>query len=81
MPPAASASPLEDKCAHLAKKHDLTEREAAVLVPLAKGHTVKSIAEQFTVSFHTVRSQVRSIYLKLGVHSREELLDMLESLS
>lgn len=79
--PAASASPLEDKCARLAKEHDLTEREAAVLVPLAKGHTVKSIAEQFTVSFHTVRSQVRSIYLKLGVHSREELLDMLESLS
>ena len=79
--PAASASPLEDKCAHLAKKHDLTEREAAVLVPLAKGHTMKSIAEQFTVSFHTVRSQVRSIYLKLDIHSREELLDMLESLS
>lgn len=80
-PATASASPLEDKCARLAKEHDLTEREAAVLVPLAKGHTVKSIAEQFTVSFHTVRSQVRSIYLKLGVHSREELLDMLESLS
>lgn len=79
--PTTSASPLEDKCAHLAKKHDLTEREAAVLVPLAKGHTVKSIAEQFTVSFHTVRSQVRSIYLKLDIHSREELLDMLESLS
>ena len=79
--PAASASPLEDKCAHLAKEHDLTEREAAVLVPLAKGHTMKSIAEQFTVSFHTVRSQVRSIYLKLDIHSREELLDMLESLS
>lgn len=78
--PTASASPLEDKCAHLAKKHDLTEREAAVLVPLAKGHTVKSIAEQFTVSFHTVRSQVRSIYLKLGIHSREELLEKLESL-
>lgn len=79
-PATASASPLEDKCAHLAKEHDLTEREAAVLVPLAKGHTVKSIAEQFTVSFHTVRSQVRSIYLKLGIHSREELLEKLESL-
>ena len=48
---------------------------------MAKGHTMKSIAEQFTVSFHTVRSQVRSIYLKLDIHSREELLDMLESLS
>ena len=79
-PATASASPLEDKCAHLAKELDLTEREAAVLVPLAKGHTVKSIAEQFTVSFHTVRSQVRSIYLKLGIHSREELLEKLESL-
>lgn len=64
--PAASASPLEDKCAHLAKEHDLTEREAAVLVPLAKGHTMKSIAEQFTVSFHTVRSQVRSISKETG---------------
>ncbi|MFR1167463.1 MAG: LuxR C-terminal-related transcriptional regulator [Adlercreutzia equolifaciens] len=62
------------------RKEARPHRARTVLVPLAKGHTVKSIAEQFTVSFHTVRSQVRSIYLKLGIHSREELLEKLESL-
>ncbi len=57
--------PLEDKCAHLAKEHDLTEREAVVLVPL--GHTMKSIAEHHRLLPH--RALPGTQYLSETGHS------------
>ncbi|MFC9789476.1 LuxR C-terminal-related transcriptional regulator [Rhodococcus sp. NPDC127528] len=48
----------------------LTEREAAVLDGLASGGSVAQIAESLFVSPNTVKSQLNSLYRKLGVHSR-----------
>jgi two-component system nitrate/nitrite response regulator NarL len=48
----------------------LSRREAAVLVALAEGRQVDEIATLHYVSVTTVRSQVRSILLKLGVRSQ-----------
>ena len=39
----------------------------------------RAIAEQSQVSVNTVRSQVQSIYRKLDVHSREELVALVEN--
>jgi predicted ATPase/DNA-binding CsgD family transcriptional regulator len=50
----------------------LTTREAEVLRLLAQGLTSAQIAEQLVISVVTVNFHVRSIYSKLGVHSRSE---------
>ncbi|MCC7027830.1 MAG: response regulator transcription factor [Saprospiraceae bacterium] len=53
----------------------LTTQEWEVLKGLDKGYAYKEIASIRFVSEHTVRSQVRSIYEKLHVHSRTDALN------
>jgi DNA-binding NarL/FixJ family response regulator len=48
----------------------LTERERQVLAALLDGLSADRIAEEWVVSITTVRSQIRSILLKLGVNSQ-----------
>ena len=55
----------------------LTEQEHTVLRGLDNGWSYKEIATQRFVSEHTVRTQVRSIYEKLQVHTRTEALNKL----
>ncbi len=50
----------------------LTPREQDVLRLLAQGHTDTSAADELFVSAHTVQSHTKSMYRKLGVHSRAE---------
>lgn len=52
----------------------LSDRELVVLKALAATESQVTIAEQLYVSKNTVKSQLRSIYRKLGVGSREEAL-------
>ena len=48
----------------------LTERERAVLQRVAHGHTNRAIAAQLNLSPQTVAVHLRSLFRKLGVHSR-----------
>lgn len=66
-------------CANLAREHDLTHRETDILAMLLRDVPTRAIAEQSQVSVNTVRSQVQSIYRKLDVHSREELVALVEN--
>jgi DNA-binding NarL/FixJ family response regulator len=50
----------------------LTPTERAVLERLARGFLYKEIAAELALSIDTVRTHIRSIYLKLQVHSRTE---------
>lgn len=49
--------------------YDLTKRETAVLVELAKGKTNKEIADALNVSVHTVISHRKNITGKTGIKS------------
>lgn len=49
---------------------ELSEREVAVLQVLATGVPVDLVAQRLFVSVNTVKSQLRSLYRKLGVTSR-----------
>ena len=49
-----------------------------ILVYLARGRTKSYIANELFVTENTVRSHVRNIYSKLEVHTRQELLDLVE---
>ncbi len=50
----------------------LAEREIAIL--LVRGLSSRAVAVHRGVSVHTVANQIRSLYSKLGVSSRVELL-------
>jgi DNA-binding NarL/FixJ family response regulator len=56
----------------------LTRRESTVLVLLAKGHSNKYISESLFVADGTVNTHVARIYRKLGVHSREDVIALID---
>jgi len=51
---------------------ELSPREREILDRLARGRQYKEIADELSLSFHTVRTHVGRIYEKLHVHSRRE---------
>ena len=55
----------------------LSPREVQVLTQFALGQRTASIAEKLSISQHTVRNHLKSIFSKLQVHSQQELLDLL----
>lgn len=66
------------QCATFGMQHDLTEAECDTLFYLVKGLTIKRIAGERFVSLNTIKSQMTSLYRKVGVHSKQDLLKMLE---
>jgi DNA-binding NarL/FixJ family response regulator len=54
----------------------LTRREKQVLALLSVGSKNEAIAEALVISPHTARTHVRSIFSKLGVHSRVEAAEL-----
>lgn len=54
------------------EQEHLSKREQEILDLLVKGYRYKEIADSLCVSFETVRSHLKNIYVKLQVHSRTE---------
>ena len=54
----------------------LTERETEILALYAGGRSAVRIAEELFLSNYTVKTHLRRCYAKLGIHSRQELLDL-----
>lgn len=75
---ATSASGIAEISDAIAQQYGLSGREAEVLQYLARGRSAKYIAEQLFISPETVRTHSRRIYTKTGVHTREELLSLIE---
>ncbi|MBD8611313.1 AAA family ATPase [Frigoribacterium sp. CFBP 13729] len=53
----------------------LSEREAVVLRSLATERSLPSVAAELHVSVNTVKTQLRSVYRKLGVSGRREAVE------
>lgn len=73
------APTMDERIAAVAEKFGLTARETEVFTLWATGHGAKSIEEKLVLSSATVRTHIRHIYEKLDVHSRAELIELLES--
>jgi LuxR family maltose regulon positive regulatory protein len=58
----------------------LTRRERQVLHLITAGLSGPEIAEELVVAYSTVRSHIKSIYGKLGVHSRHEAIERAKAL-
>ena len=55
---------------------DLSERETQVALLIAQGRSKAYIAEALFLSENTVRTHAKNVYAKLGVHSKQELIDL-----
>lgn len=61
----------------LEERFGLTAREVEVARCLAQGHSVKRTAQMLFLAPSTVQSYSKTIYRKLGIHSKQELIDLL----
>ncbi|MFC0646996.1 helix-turn-helix domain-containing protein [Cellulomonas phragmiteti] len=64
---------------HIAGAHALTRRERVVLAELTEDVTLEEIATRLFVTRNTVKSQVRSVYRKIGVSTRAEAVAWAEA--
>ena len=69
---------VERRCRELAARHGLSMREKEVVELLAQHKTAAEIGQELFISAATAKTHARNIYRKLGVHSREELVGLLE---
>ena len=58
---------------------DLTLREKQVIEGICQGNTFKQIAKNLSLSPSTVSNHLYRIYLKLGIHSRNQLIALASS--
>lgn len=78
--PQADPSPEEAALTALSE-YGLTKRELEVFELLSQGRNIPYIRDALYISRNTVDSHVKSIYRKLDIHSRQELIDLHVSLS
>ncbi|WP_412669038.1 helix-turn-helix transcriptional regulator [Adlercreutzia equolifaciens] len=74
--PAAEKEGRREACDALAEQHDLTRREGEILYYISLGYSSKAIAEKLFVAPGTVQSHTKRIYAKLGVHAKQELIEL-----
>lgn len=72
---------LVDTCKHVALDYGLTPRELEVLIILAQGDTLARVQSDLVISEGTAITHRRHIYRKLGVHSKQDLLDKIREVS
>lgn len=72
---APKGNPNEQRRA-LAKSRGLSERETDVFVLLAQGYSRRYIGDELFISYGTVSTHTSRIYEKFGVHSKQELLTL-----
>ncbi len=61
-----------------AQQLGFTAREQEIIRSVSQGRTMQFTADELGISINTVRGHMKRIYSKLDVHSREEMLDVLE---
>lgn len=68
---------LSKQCQKLAGVYGLSAREAEVMELAARGNSAPAIAARLFISENTVRTHIKRIYAKLGIHKKQELLELL----
>lgn len=75
---SATETDPEARIAALAAEHRLTPRETEVFALLSQGRSIPYIRDELIISRETAATHAKHIYAKLGVHSRQELIDLVQ---
>ena len=79
--PASVPAPSRPDALDLLREHfGLSAKEAQTVAEYSSGRSARYLADQAMISEHTVKTYLRRAYAKLGVHSRQELLDLMGEL-
>ncbi|MDR3136472.1 MAG: helix-turn-helix transcriptional regulator [Coriobacteriales bacterium] len=62
----------------VASRNKLSPRQIEVMRLLAKGRGIKYITDYFAISRATAKTHIYNLYRKLEVHSRQDMLDIIE---
>lgn len=68
-----------EKCDIVAKRYHLSPRESEVLSLLATGRSASYIQDSLCLSKSTVATHREHVYQKTGVHSKQGLIDLVET--
>ena len=66
-------------CRRIGEEHGLSKRELDVFVLLARGYASASIQKKLYIAAGTTNYHTRNIYAKLGVHSRSEVIELVNA--
>ena len=77
---AAPVDPVSIPCDTIARTYRLTAREREVLGLIAHGRNMPFMEQELVISRNTLKMHIRHIYTKLDVHSKQEIIDMVEAL-
>ena len=61
-------------------RYALNDREFQILMLFYRGNSKRRIAEQIGTSENTVRWYLQQLYARMGIHSRDELLELVDGL-
>lgn len=70
---------LSKRCQQVAADFALSSRETEVMELIARGYTGPAIAEMLFISENTMRTHNKRIYVKLDVHKKRKLLELIAS--
>lgn len=69
----------DEICAKVSLEFSLTPREQEVFRLLAAGRSQRYIQETLVISEGTTRTHIKHVYQKLGVHRKQELIDLVDA--
>lgn len=69
----------EELCREATAAYEVTPRELEVVTYTYRGYSAKKIAETLLVSESTVKAHLTHAYRKLGVHTKQELIALVDS--
>ena len=76
--PFARKTEWKQKVDFIASEYHLTSRQKEVFNMLLKGRNAQFIADDFVISYSTAKAHIHNIYTKLGIHSQQDLISLVE---
>ncbi|NLG09904.1 MAG: hypothetical protein GX562_00010 [Coriobacteriaceae bacterium] len=76
--PRNHARPFIQACTRMGQIARLSAREQNIFELLALGRGSENIAKRLSISLNTARTHTQNVYTKLNVHSRQELIELVE---
>jgi DNA-binding CsgD family transcriptional regulator len=69
----------KQRCDAISQSYKLSTRESEILAYIAQGRSSKKIQDALSLSKNTVNSYISHLYAKLGVHSKEDVIELVDT--